>query len=326
MKQCSIDVLPARNQEQPRPPLKVFLCHSSGDNDFVRRLYGLLKNSIVEPWLDEKNILGGQDWDMEIRKAVRSSDVVLVCLSRSAITKEGYVQKEIRQALDVASEKPPGTIFIIPIRIEPCDLPESVSKWQAINFFEVGAETRLRESLLMRAQSLGRYSNVEIDQLAEAFSNRARTAQELGSSYAEEAKRLREIAFGTAVSQMEMNQAAAEASDRADSRLLTLLNAIKEYYSPPRIAQFDKVQKAWEIYRNANARMAAAEYKGGSIVPLIYSSTLESVSVTRIVELETELKMLSSRGSKFKDLPEDLQKTLIEVDSAPERRLRDEDS
>ena len=55
--------------------------------------------------MDEINLVPGQDWAIEIKKAVRRSDFVLVCLSASAVTKNGFVQKEIRFALDVADEK-----------------------------------------------------------------------------------------------------------------------------------------------------------------------------------------------------------------------------
>src|SRR5205809_8111890 len=61
--------------------LKVFICHSSGDKIAVRDLYQHLKTSNVDPWLDEENLLAGQNWEYEIRQAVRATDVVLVCLS-----------------------------------------------------------------------------------------------------------------------------------------------------------------------------------------------------------------------------------------------------
>jgi uncharacterized protein YecT (DUF1311 family) len=128
------------------------------------------------------------------------------------------------------------------------------------------------------------------------------------------------------MTQSAMNQAAADASYRADARLQTLIDTVKEYYSAPKIAQFDKVQKAWGTYRKAHARIATAEYKGGSIVPLIYNSALESATIARIVELETELKLLSSTQIKFTDLPNHMQNSLIENDDAPEPRLPDEDS
>src|SRR3712207_6126465 len=103
------------SSKDPRP-LRVFLCHSLGDKPAVRDLYQRLRaEQGIEPWFDEEDLLPGQDWDQEIQKAVRAADVVLVCLSRSSITKAGYVQKEIRYALDVADEQPEGTIFIIPL-------------------------------------------------------------------------------------------------------------------------------------------------------------------------------------------------------------------
>ena len=98
--------------------LKVFICHSKDDKPKVRKLYRRLINDGFEAWLDEAKLMPGQDWDLEIRKAVRGSDVVLVCLSKSSTTKEGYVQKEMRFALDVADEKPEGTVFLIPVRLE----------------------------------------------------------------------------------------------------------------------------------------------------------------------------------------------------------------
>ena len=61
---------------------------------------------------------------------MKNSQAVLVCLSNNAITKEGYVQKEIKYALDVADEKPEGVIYLIPVKLEPCQVPGRLSKWQ----------------------------------------------------------------------------------------------------------------------------------------------------------------------------------------------------
>ena len=58
----------------------------------VRELYGqLLAKCWIDPWLDEEKLFPGQDWDMEIEKAVEAADAVLVCLSNNSISKEGYV-------------------------------------------------------------------------------------------------------------------------------------------------------------------------------------------------------------------------------------------
>jgi hypothetical protein len=136
--------------------LHIFICHASQDKPTVRKLSSLLKGERwIDPWLDEERILGGQNWDFEIKKAVRASDVVIVCLSRTSITKDGYVQKEIRLALDIADRKPEGTIYIIPLKIERCIVPERLDHWQWINFFSKDGYERLLESLRVRALSLG---------------------------------------------------------------------------------------------------------------------------------------------------------------------------
>jgi hypothetical protein len=96
--------------------LKVFLCHAMQDKPIVRQLYQkLLAEGWVEPWLDEVKLLPGQNWDREIKKAVESTDVVVICLSNVSVTKEGYIQKELRYVLDIAQEKPDEEIFIVPV-------------------------------------------------------------------------------------------------------------------------------------------------------------------------------------------------------------------
>jgi len=139
-----------------RRRLNVFLCHSSGDKVAVRQLYDRLRSiSYVSPWLDEKSLLPGQDWDLEIAKAVRVADCVVVCLSQSSINKEGYVQKEIGFALDAAQEKPEGTIFLIPVRLEECQPPMRLERWHYVNLYEERGFERLLLSLQFRATGLG---------------------------------------------------------------------------------------------------------------------------------------------------------------------------
>jgi len=135
-------------------PLKVFLCHSSGDKPAVRELYYRLRADGINPWLDEENLLPGQVWQQEIPKAVRDSDVVIVCLSQSAINKSGYVQKEIKYALDIADEQPEGTIFLIPVKLEECDVPDRLSRWQWVNLFDEKGYQRLMLALNVRASRL----------------------------------------------------------------------------------------------------------------------------------------------------------------------------
>jgi len=143
---------PTSNQK--RRGIQVFVCHSSGDKKTVRKLYRKLKADGFLPWLDEENLIPGQEWAEAISKAVRDSHVVVVCLSMKSITKEGFVQKEIRFALDVADEKPQGTIFLIPVRLEEVAVPERLSKWHWVDWFRTDGYERLVKALDIRADSV----------------------------------------------------------------------------------------------------------------------------------------------------------------------------
>ena len=121
----------------------------------MREVYRKLLAQGVDAWLDEEKLLPGQDWRLEIRKAVRSSDVVLVFLSQKAVTKAGYVQKEIKQALDVADEQPEGAIFLIPVKLEACNTPDRLSYVHWVDLYEEPGWDRLMRALRQRAQDIG---------------------------------------------------------------------------------------------------------------------------------------------------------------------------
>lgn len=130
--------------------LSVFLCHSSNDKPKVRGLFKQLRKDGFNPWLDEMSLLPGQDWQHEIPKAVRESDIVIVCLSKVSINKTGYVQKEIKYALDIADEQPEGAIFIIPLKLEECEVPVRLRKWHWVNLFTDDGYNLLIRSLRAR--------------------------------------------------------------------------------------------------------------------------------------------------------------------------------
>jgi hypothetical protein len=113
----------------------------------------------IDPWLDEERLLPGQDWNLEIEKAVESSDAVIVCVSNTSVAKEGYVQKELRQVLNIALEKLEGAIFVLPVKLDDCPLPRQLKDKQALNYFpasqQAAAYGKLKTSLKIRKDHLG---------------------------------------------------------------------------------------------------------------------------------------------------------------------------
>jgi formylglycine-generating enzyme required for sulfatase activity len=116
---------------------RIFLCHASEDKTQVREVYHRLRAiEGFEPWLDEEDLLPGQEWAWEIPRALQTSDFILVFFSRASVAKRGYVQREMKLALDAWQEIPEGTIHTIPVRIDECEVPESFRRYHWANLFD----------------------------------------------------------------------------------------------------------------------------------------------------------------------------------------------
>jgi formylglycine-generating enzyme required for sulfatase activity len=121
---------------EAKHPLKVFLCHASQDKPVVRELSRrLVGEGWIDTWQDEKNLLPGQDWRVKIEEAVEDADVVIICLSNHSVSKEGHVQKELRYAREIALEKPEDAIFLIPLRLDECEVPRGLRFYQWVDYF-----------------------------------------------------------------------------------------------------------------------------------------------------------------------------------------------
>ena len=109
---------------------KIFLCHANEDKPQVREVYQRRKAEGFEPWLNEKDLLPGQSWDHEIRRALNCSDFILISFSQNSVTKRGYVQREIKLMFELWEEIPEEIIFAIPVRLDDCEMRISYKEFQ----------------------------------------------------------------------------------------------------------------------------------------------------------------------------------------------------
>ncbi len=108
----------------PQNPPQIFIAHASEDKPQVRELYAKLLEAGYKPWLDEEDLLPGQNWREEIPKALKSSDLFIACLSSTSISKRGYIQREFKMAMEMLAELPSGEIYLIPLKFDDCQIPE----------------------------------------------------------------------------------------------------------------------------------------------------------------------------------------------------------
>lgn len=126
---------------------RVFLSYAKEDADPVARVHARLQTDGFQPWIDQHDLLPGQEWEHAIRNAIRQSSAFVVFLSRNAVSKTGFIQKEIREALEVTERMPQGQVFIVPARLEDCVVPEPLRRWQWIDLFRRGGYGRMRDTL-----------------------------------------------------------------------------------------------------------------------------------------------------------------------------------
>jgi len=126
---------------------KVFMCHAHSDRETVHHLYTRLMENGIDAWLDAEDLQPGQNWQHEIRKAILKSDVVIVCLSREFNKQHGYRYEELKIALEKANLLEPSDVFIIPVRLEKCDMPESLSHLHRVDLFEPAGYKKLIRAL-----------------------------------------------------------------------------------------------------------------------------------------------------------------------------------
>ena len=113
----------------------------------MRALYQKLSASGLQPWMDTYNLLPGEQWELAIRNALRQAEFVVVCLSRHAAYKRGFLQKEIKTALDLLREKLDSDIYVIPVRLEKCQVPDSLQTLQWVDLFEADGWPRLLHAI-----------------------------------------------------------------------------------------------------------------------------------------------------------------------------------
>jgi hypothetical protein len=106
---------------------QIFLCHASEDKTPVREVYRRLRENGFQPWLDEEDLIGGQQWEQEIPVALQASDFILIFFSQNSIRKIGYVQNEFKLALEAWRQTPEGMIRTIPVRLDDSEVPRELA-------------------------------------------------------------------------------------------------------------------------------------------------------------------------------------------------------
>lgn len=104
--------------------LHVFLSYCRENQGEVARLHDDLLKSGESVWWDQ-DILPGQDWKYQIRKAMKRSYAVVACFSKEfAARSQSGVYPELYDSITAYRQQVPGSVFIIPVRLSECEIPD----------------------------------------------------------------------------------------------------------------------------------------------------------------------------------------------------------
>ena len=102
----------------------VFLSYCREDRDRVAALRQALIEAGIAVWWDGE-ILPGQNWRLEIKRALNGARALIACLSaNTAARARSGIYPELRDAIGLYRQRPPGQAFIIPVRFDDCPVPD----------------------------------------------------------------------------------------------------------------------------------------------------------------------------------------------------------
>lgn len=106
-----------------------------------------------------------------------------------------------------------------------------------------------------------------------------------------------EVIDSTYMTQLEMNLEAERRAGVARQQMERAIVALERsgWMDERQVETLRVTQKNWEDYAKSQAEFVAAEFDGGSIAPLVFSSELESVTISRTGELKRMLNEMSER-------------------------------
>jgi hypothetical protein len=127
--------------------MRIFLSYAREDEQSVVPIYDYLASLGHQPWMDQKNLIGGFSWKEEIELEIRRCDMFFMFLSPHSAQKRGIIQREIKAALDKAREFLPSDIFIVPILIDKCEPPDDLAKYHWIDLRDKDWKAKIAQTL-----------------------------------------------------------------------------------------------------------------------------------------------------------------------------------
>lgn len=104
----------------------VFISYVREDSDRVDQLQHTLQEAGILVWRDTAHLWPGQDWRIEIRRAITHNALVFIaCFSQASLARDkSYQNEELTLAIEQLRLRPVDQPWLIPIRFDECEIPD----------------------------------------------------------------------------------------------------------------------------------------------------------------------------------------------------------
>ncbi|MES2405824.1 MAG: TIR domain-containing protein [Pseudomonadota bacterium] len=141
---------------------RIFISYATPDRERVLPYYSWLKENGLDVWIDCHSIKPGQNWDFEIKRALDKSSFVVAFISRQSYNRRGYVQRELKIALDNLSEKLIDDIYIVPVILDDdVEIPDQLKGIQCISDSDGQCKEKVSDAITFQLGRLG----IQTDQM-----------------------------------------------------------------------------------------------------------------------------------------------------------------
>ena len=127
---AAIEVKKRSRIELPRG-VRVFICHSSTDNEFAKALATDLSAAGVQVWYDEFEIKVGHSITQKVNEGLAANDFLAIVLTPAAVSSE-WVKRELSSAL--LTELESRSIVVLPLLLKQCETPPLIKDKRYANF------------------------------------------------------------------------------------------------------------------------------------------------------------------------------------------------
>lgn len=142
--------------------MKLFLSYASERTAEAEAIYHYLSGLGLDVWFDRQRLILGQDWKREIHLAQQSAELMVLVISNEISHKTGVIQKEVRDALALWQTRPPGSLFILPIKVGNSTVPPELTGIQYVEF-SGNWERALARAVALKYQSLSQTVPKSVD-------------------------------------------------------------------------------------------------------------------------------------------------------------------